>query len=147
MTTNNGYILALDVGDKRIGVAIASPIAKLARPHSVLLQDDHIWENLQNLVSNENVGVIVVGLPRSLRGEDTAQTRSAREFAAALSEKLGLLVTLQDEALTSRQAEAELRAGGKHFAKGDIDALAATYILEDYLARPDNIDTMRVSDE
>lgn len=143
MTTSNGYILAFDVGEKRIGVAIASTIAKLPRPHSVVVNDENVWENLKQIIDKEHAEVVVVGLPRSLKSQDTAQTRSVREFAALLVDKLGVMVVLQDEALTSRQAEAELRASGKDFAKGDIDALAATYILEDYLVKPGNIHTMR----
>lgn len=143
MTTNSGYILALDVGEKRIGVAVASPVAKLPRPHSVLINDENIWNNIKQLISDEEVSTVVIGLPRSLDSNDTAQTRWVREFASELEEKMSVRVTLQDEALTSRQAEAELRASGKKFAKGDIDSLAATYILEDYLANTVTIDTMR----
>lgn len=145
MPTNNSYILALDVGEKRVGLAIASPIAKLASPYGVLTNGEAIWDELAALVKKEAVGVVIVGLPRNLQGVDTNQTRIARQFAEALKGKLGLEVVMQDEALTSRQAEAELRARGKQFVKGDIDALAATYILEDYLRSLGSIDTMEQS--
>lgn len=134
MTITNSYILALDVGEKRIGVALASPIARLAQPLKVLQNSENIWDELKALISKEAVGVVVVGLPRSLSGKDTSQTISAREFAAKLAKLKDIKIVLQDEALTSRQAEAELRARGDKYEKGDIDALAATYILEDYLA-------------
>jgi putative Holliday junction resolvase len=129
-TTN---ILALDVGDRRIGVAVASSIARLARPLTVLINDGTLWRELSKLLASEQIGTVVVGLPRSLGGEDTAQTRIIRAFVSDLKTKTAIPVIFQDEALTSRQAEAELRARGKEFAKGDIDALAATYILDDYL--------------
>jgi putative Holliday junction resolvase len=133
MPTKTTNVLALDVGDRRIGVAIASNIARLAGPLTVLANDETLWHELSRLLADEHIGMIVVGLPRSLSGEDTAQTKIVRAFVAQLKTKTDIPVTLQDEALTSRQAEAELRARGKKFAKGDIDALAAVYILDDYL--------------
>ncbi len=89
---------------------------------------------LQTICTERAVSQLVAGLPRGLDGQETAQTAYARNFAEAISQQLQLPVYYQDEAVTSRQAEAELQARGKPYAKGDIDALAATYILEDYLA-------------
>ena len=76
----------------------------------------------------------MVGLPRGLDGQRTAQTEEVEAFARGLGERFGLPVHMQDEAVTSKQAEAELEARGKPYGKGDIDALAATYILQDWLA-------------
>ena len=139
--TSNG-LMALDVGDRRIGVAVANRIARLAHPYGTFINDESIWQQIAALVKAEDIGIIVVGLPRSLQSEDTGQTRSVRNFASELQKQTGLKVVFQDEALTSRQAEAELRSRGKQFAKGEIDALAATYILEDYLANAGSIDSM-----
>jgi putative Holliday junction resolvase len=126
-------ILALDVGHKRVGVALASAIARLAHPLTTLSHDESLWQELAEIVHREDVGCIVVGLPRNLNGDDTAQTAVARQFADDVRARFGLVVCLQDEALTSRKAEAELLQRGGNHAKGEIDALAATYILEDYL--------------
>jgi putative holliday junction resolvase len=123
-------ILSLDVGERRVGVAIASVIAKLPRPLTTLDNTDVIWAQIDALASEHDVETIVVGLPRNLSGDDTAQTLYVRTFAEKLAK---YTVVLQDEALTSQKAEKELNSRGKPFAKGDIDALAATYILEDYL--------------
>lgn len=123
-------ILSLDVGERRVGVAIANVIAKLPRPLTTLDNTDDIWEQIKQLVAEHDVETIVVGLPRNLSGDDTAQTHYVRSFAEKLAE---YTVVFQDEALTSHKAEKELNSRGKPFAKGDIDALAATYILEDYL--------------
>lgn len=123
-------ILCLDVGERRIGVAIASTIARLPRPLTTLEHTDHVQQDIQQLMANEDAAVVVVGLPRNLSGEDTAQTQYVRDFAGTLA---NVTIVFQDEALTSRKAEAELRQRGKPFEKGDIDALAATIILEDYL--------------
>lgn len=133
------YVLALDVGERRVGVATGNTIARLARPVTTLVRDDTFWQKLEDLVKSESITQFVVGLPRSLEGAETAQTKASRAFAAELKTRLALPVDVQDEALTSRQAEAELKARGKTFAKGDIDALAAVYILEDYLNQAEHV--------
>jgi putative Holliday junction resolvase len=128
-----GNFMALDVGTVRVGVAVASHIARLPYPHATLENDDSLWSGLQDICQAESIGTVIVGLPRSLSGDDTSQTAYCRSFAEEASEKLGLQVVLQDEALTSVKAEAELKASRKPRQPGDVDALAATYILEDYL--------------
>jgi len=133
METANDSVLALDVGDKRVGVAVASLAARLPRPLTTLINDAQIWEELKKLAADEGVGQFVVGLPRGLEGQATAQTAAAQLFADELAEKLGVPVHLQDEAVTSRQAEAELEARGKPYERDDIDTLAAVYILQDWL--------------
>ncbi len=77
---------------------------------------------------------IVIGLPRNMDGQDTSQTTAVRAFSNRLKDELGIPITWQDEAATSAKAIDELNARGKPFVKEDIDALAATYILEDYLS-------------
>ncbi len=133
MTPVISNILSLDVGERRIGVAAANTIARLPRPVATVFNDEHLWENLENIIKTEQIDQIVVGLPRNMSGELTAQSQSIRLFMAEFSRHFTLPVTEQDETLTSRQAEAELEARGRHFSKADIDALAAVYILEDYL--------------
>lgn len=133
MSELNGSILALDVGSKRIGLALASFAARIASPYATLENDAQTWQNLRKICQEEQVAQLVVGLPRGLEGQATDQTRYVETFVHTLAAELGLPIELKDEALTSRQAEAELASRGKHFSKGDIDALAAVYILEDYL--------------
>jgi putative Holliday junction resolvase len=133
MTDNSGTVLALDVGTKRIGVARASFIARMASPLTTIQNDETVWEKLRDICTAEAVTQLVVGLPRGLDGQETQQTKYAEDFAHTLASNLALPIKLQDEAVTSRQAEAELAARGKQFEKGDIDALAAVYILDDYL--------------
>lgn len=123
----------MDVGERRIGVARAGVEARLAQPLTTLIHDDDIWQTLAWLIEEQQADTVVVGLPRGLDGQETAQTGVARAFASALEQRLKVAVYLQDEAVTSKRAEAELDARGKPYQKGDIDALAATYILEDYL--------------
>src|SRR3989344_8588833 len=122
--------IALDVGEVRIGVAVANSIARLPYPHTTLAHNQTIYQQIADIIKNEDATVVVVGLPRNLSGDDTAQTAYVRDFAAKISHDT---VVFQDEALTSHKAEAELKARKKPYEKGDVDALAATYILEDYL--------------
>ena len=134
MLTASKSVLGLDVGGKRVGVAVASMAARLPRPLVTLKRGDTLVDELRGLVESEDIGVLVVGLPRGMQGQNTAQTAETEAFAGFLREKFGLPVHLQDEAVTSKQAEDELKGRGKPYAKGDIDALAATYILQDWLA-------------
>ena len=126
-------IIALDVGTKRVGVALADQNTKFPSPLITLINDDDIWENIADIINKQDVSRIVVGLPRSLSGDDTEQTKYCREFADKLVQLYDSPVVLQDEALTSHKAEEELRSKNKHFDKSAVDSLAATYILEDYL--------------
>lgn len=128
-----GSILALDIGSVRIGVALASTIARLSHPYTTLKNDENLTAKLSEICQKESVVQLVAGLPRNLSGDETQQTQYAREIGNKLAAELDLPVSFIDEAVTSAQAEAELASRGKQFAKGDIDALAATYILEDYL--------------
>jgi putative Holliday junction resolvase len=126
------YILALDYGNARIGVAVASSIARLPRPLTVVANGADMFDRIAELAHQESAGLVVVGLPRGMDGGYTDQTRAAESFARELAQKLAVPVELADETLTSIDAEAEL-AGKKH-DKGMVDALAATYILERYFA-------------
>jgi putative Holliday junction resolvase len=133
MLTSSQSIVAFDVGAKRIGVATANAVARIAHPLTTLEHDDKIFDTIQNLLAREQAAIVVVGLPRGLQGQETEQTATIQRFGAKLEGQIGLPLHWQDEAVTSAQAEAELDKRGKPYTKGDIDALAATYILEDFL--------------
>ena len=127
-------ILALDVGTVRIGVASARLDVAIAQPLTTLDQGPDIMAEIAKLVAAGPAERLVVGWPRGLEGQTTQQTSAIEAFVAELRQTLDVPVELQDEALTSRKAEAELESRGKAFSRADVDALAATYILEDYLA-------------
>jgi putative Holliday junction resolvase len=134
-------ILALDVGAKRVGVAVASSVARLPRPLTTLTNDENLWAALQKVIDEEAAGALVVGFPRGLDGQATQQTEYVQAFIEQVKQKFTLPVYEQDEALTSHKAEAELQSRGD-YVKADVDALAATYILDDFLT--DNSKTDRV---
>lgn len=126
-------VLGLDVGDARIGVAVASTAAKIARPVTTISNDEAIMTKLKDLVNEHQAQALVVGLPRGLDGQNTAQTDKTQAFANQLKSDFNMPIYMQDEALTSKKAEEELKARNKPYAKEDIDALAATYILDDFM--------------
>ncbi len=125
-------ILAIDYGGKRIGLAIGDTDVRFARPLQTIINGPDLLDRLKGLIDRETISELVVGLPRGLDGQETSQTATARDFAKSL-EQLNLPVALQDEAGTTSKARDELEAKKRPFAKTDVDKLAATYILEDYL--------------
>lgn len=133
MLTTTPSIIALDIGERRIGVAIGAVQARLASPLQTLQRSESIFDEIAQLAKTQQAVGIVLGLPRGLEGQHTAQTAAVEAFGNALEKMVSVPLYWQDEALTSRQAEAELVARGKPYRKEDIDALSATYILEDFM--------------
>ena len=136
--------VGIDYGKKRIGLAISDATAFLARPWQVIAVPPGDPESAAALIAGvfpnliaefDGVDGIVVGLPRKLDGRDTDQTADVRQFAAALEAQTGVEVVLQDERLTSVEAEAQLAAREKDWKKRkqQIDAVAAAILLQDFL--------------
>lgn len=130
MTGKKSFI-CLDVGEKRIGVALADSAVRIAIPYTTLEVDGEEIQAIAKLFVQEDAAAIVVGYPRNQQGEATAQTEYVMEFAEQLKEFAKVI--FQDESLTSVEAERRLgkRRGG--YTKGDIDAEAAAIILQDYI--------------
>lgn len=136
--------VGIDYGKKRIGLAISDATAFLARPWQTFTVPAGDPEAAAALIAGvfpklitefEGVDGIVVGLPRKLDGRDTDQTADVRQFATALEVQTGIDVVLQDERLTSVEAEAQLAAREKDWKKRkqQIDAVAAAILLQDFL--------------
>lgn len=124
--------MALDVGTRRIGVAMADSRVKIAAPFGWLENDESTIQKIVELVLRNDINTIVVGYPRNQSGEPTRQTKYVENFVDQLAEiDLDTKVVFQDESLTSVQAEQRL--GNKIKDKGEIDAEAASIILQDYL--------------
>lgn len=129
-----GSVLGLDVGEKRVGVALLRSSPRIPVALSTLERDSkYFWQQLKDLIDEYQIDKIVVGLPRGLNGQETAQTEATKVFAQELQVHITLPLVWQDESLTSVAAEAALKATGKPYDKGDIDATAAQLILSDYL--------------
>lgn len=127
-------LLCIDYGSVRVGLATAEGGATLASPLKTLANKSGIFDELHLLISDHQIKHIVVGLPRNLDGNETAQSRMARDFAARLERELKVPVTLQDEALTSQVARKRLEPSyPKGIPVGLVDAAAAAIILQDYM--------------
>jgi len=125
-----GKYLGIDYGAKRVGLATADSDAMLASP----LRTVPPHELVAAIEAEGPFTAVVVGLPRGLDGQDTAQTTAVRRFSDDLLwRRLHIEPVFQDEAGTSSVAEDRLKASGKTYAKGAIDAEAAAIILQDYL--------------
>jgi len=125
-------LVCLDVGEKRIGVAVADPSIRIAVAFDTIIVDGTEIEKIAEIVVREGAKKIVVGYPRNQQGETTAQTSYVENFAQQLKD-IAEEIVFQDESLTSVIAENRLIAMKKPYAKGDIDAQAAAIILEDYM--------------
>jgi putative holliday junction resolvase len=140
MVANPKYetMLALDVGERRIGVARARLDARFPQPMLTLDNPDTFIDDIAALCVAEKAGLIVIGLPRGLSGQETPQTAMVQKFGTKLEARLDIPLYWIDEAVTSEKAETVLKNRGKPYVKGDIDALAATFILEDFITeRPE----------
>jgi putative Holliday junction resolvase len=135
--------VGLDIGEKRIGVAVSDVSGTLARPLGVLRPSgldvdalDVVSTEIARLVAEEDgLGEIVIGLPRRLDGSPSDMTPRVEQFARQLRAKTSLPVTLQDERLSSHEAESRLALRDKNWRsrKAKLDAAAAAVILQDYL--------------
>jgi putative Holliday junction resolvase len=125
-------VLGLDYGSARCGCAVSDPTGTLVTPLATVARpaERRGLDALAALVAEREAGRVVVGLPLSLSGRDSQQTRETRRFAARLARRLGetVPVELHDERFTTRMAQ---RSGGASSAE---DSRAAAHMLEDWLA-------------
>ena len=136
-------MIGIDLGERRIGVAISDATGTLARPVGVLIRPRAdadalrlVADEIRRLKAEEDgVKSIVLGLPSRLDGTPHDMTRRVQEFAEQLGAASGLPVALQDERLSSREAESRLAVREKDWRarKKKLDAAAAAIILQDYL--------------
>jgi len=139
--------LGVDYGDTRIGLALSDASGMLARPWKTIARIGNPTEVARAIVSeiealesgDEAVSTIVLGLPRRLNGMANEQTARVEQIAACLGKLVDIPLVLQDERLSSHEAEQVLARGERDWRKRKerIDAMAAAIILQDYLdARP-----------
>jgi len=129
-------IVALDVGKKRIGVAISDPLAVTARPHSTVQRNQQGMQKILDLVKELEAKEVLIGLPLHLDGTEGEQAKDVRSFAAKISPKIDPVpIRFWDERLTTVEAQARLsdRRGDWRKSKKEIDAFAAAMLLESYL--------------
>jgi putative Holliday junction resolvase len=133
-------ILAVDYGTKTTGLAIHAPGDPYPRPYDTIPyhDDECLIEMIKQIVEDESVSIVVLGMPRFLDGKPSSMTARVEEFSDALQEALDPLPLVeQDEALSSTEARERMRESPRYNFKVDpakIDELAAAIILEDFLA-------------
>lgn len=131
------------MGTRRIGVAKGDTEVRLASPLEPVMNDGKALDCLANVVRRNDVAIVVVGLPRNSRGEETKQSLYSRQFADNLGHTLAnnnyqAEIVFQDESLTSIEAENVLKRDKRHYNSkmlrdGTLDSEAAVIILGDYL--------------
>ena len=129
-------VLGLDPGERRIGVALSDTTGMIAQPYSVIdRRRDDVAVALRTLYQEQEVGLVVIGLPVSLSGEEGTAARRARDFGATVEEILGCEVVYQDERFTTVQAEnALLEAGMRRAERRERrDKVAAAVMLQGFL--------------
>lgn len=130
--SQNRTLIGLDVGERRIGVAVGDMGIRIAVPFDTVEVDGNEIERIAQIVVAEGADTMVIGYPRNQSGEPTAQTAFVEDFANKLTD-IAARIVFQDESLTSVLAEEQLKSYGRPYSKGDIDAKAAALILQDYL--------------
>lgn len=137
-----GRVLALDVGKKRIGLAVSDELGYTAQGIETLLRtrvrDD--LAALEQIAAHWNVRTLLVGNPLHMSGAESRQSEYTREFAERLSKHLNLPLVYWDERLTSKEAERLMREGGANVTQSRqaVDRMSAVLILESYLGFLEN---------
>ena len=132
--------LCLDIGDKRIGVAVSDPFNEYAMPCETYTRTGDLERDAEALVKialGRSVSVIVCGMPVNFDGTESVQTVRTQRFIDALKSKTDLPIVLEDERFTTMQARETQIMGGvkREDRKKTIDSIAASYILESYLSK------------
>jgi putative holliday junction resolvase len=142
-TEGASRVLAIDLGRKRIGLALSDAEGLSAQPLDALQRRSPADDiaRICSVARDRKVRRIIVGLPLHMDGRESPMSEECRRFAARLAEASGLPVDLHDERLTSVEAEEMLKARGwsldrllKEKKKGTVDRLAATVLLEDWMS-------------
>jgi len=129
-------IIGLDVGTVRIGVARADTATKIAIPDGFINVNGQEISEIQRKLRLYNSNILVMGMPRSNNGNQTAQSEFVKQFAKHVAAIIpGLKIYFQDESLTSVEAERRLKARKNNYQKGEIDAESASIILQDFIER------------
>ena len=136
-------VLGIDYGARRIGLALSDATATLASPWRLVQRPPSEAQTLRLMITeietlakdDDGLEAVVVGWPRRLDGSANAQTPIVEAFARALESQVAVPIVLQDERLSSREAESRLaiREADWRKRKANLDAMAAAVILQDYL--------------
>lgn len=130
-----GRMLGLDIGERRIGVAISDELGMIASPVGMIPRASDVAAEVRSLIARYNAVRLVAGLPIGLSGREGPQATLVREFTDALAAEIDLPLDYWDERLSTAVAERSLIEGGarRNKRKERVDAVAAAVILQGYL--------------
>jgi putative Holliday junction resolvase len=130
-------VLGLDIGEKRVGIAVGDTDSKIAFPISTISAQDVLTGGppFRRVIEDHEPKLLVIGLPLSLDGKENQQAKSVRALAERVAEQTGLPVVFQDERLSSAEARRVLQEAGctEREMRGKIDMIAASLVLRAYL--------------
>ena len=132
-----GRVMALDLGEKRIGVALSDETRLLATSHSVFRRTSRLadFERIDRIIDQNGVTLLIVGLPTLPSGEEGSKAAWVRDYASEMANVIGIKIEFWDESFSTVDAVASLRELGKRGKKSRqwVDAVAAAIILQSYL--------------
>ena len=132
-----GRLLAIDYGEKRLGLAISDPNQIISKPLKTLILSDsqHIYNELEKIISDYEIQKLIIGLPIGMDGKNTQQTSKVEAFKENLQNKIGIPIILFDERLSSVSAKKSLISQGIKTGhnKSKIDQTAAAIFLQHFL--------------
>ena len=127
--------MALDLGDKRIGIALSDTLGFIARPLKVIKRTSRVndYDIYKSLITENQVQTVIVGLPINMDGSEGRQATWVRDYMAEFSETSDIPIIFWDERLTTETAREIIKGSGRQPGKDDLDAVAAAVILQSYL--------------
>jgi putative pre-16S rRNA nuclease len=136
-------ILALDIGEKRIGLSVSDEMGMFAHPLETIIFKgvENLLESLKEIIQLKNITELVIGIPYTLKGTKSAKTEEVLKLKQIIAENISLPIKEVDERLTTKLAEQTLRNVGKKPSKNRdiIDQIAAVHILQTYLENKNNL--------
>lgn len=126
-------ILGIDLGRRRIGLALGNTDNKLAVGLPTIINNKNVFKQISQIVNDNNIQKLIVGLPKTLSGKTGQQASYTQKWAKDLSNHLGVSIEYEDERLSSKMARDSLIAVGQKLSKEGIDQAAAVLILQHYL--------------
>ena len=130
-------ILAIDYGEKKVGLALSDPMKIIAKPYKTIANesDDKLINDINNIIINKNIDEIVIGLPLTMKNAFSKQTDNVNRFINLLKNKINIKVVVVDERLSSIEAKRSLVNQGIETGhnKKDVDMTAAALFLQSYL--------------
>lgn len=127
--------MALDLGDRHIGIALSDTLGMIARPLTVIRRTSRIndFNRYKELITQHQVQAIIVGLPYNMDGSEGRQAQWVRDYMAEFAQMVDIPIHLWDERLTTQEASEIMIQTGRQPSKNEIDAVAAAVILQSYL--------------